>query len=58
MQNVRIGLLWAGAILATAFLAKSFDLGEQVSFAFVSGLSVLAVIHLGRSRAKSTRCQK
>ena len=56
MHNVRLGLIWAAAILVFALLASSFGMSKQISFVFVTGISVLAVLHIGRSERQRKGC--
>jgi len=56
MHIVRLGLIWAAIILTFAVAARMLGLEQQTSSIFVSGLSVLAVLHIGSNNSQSKSC--
>ena len=52
MNNVKLGLFWAAAIILTSLLGNALSLDKQLSFSLITGLSVIAVLHIGRSEAR------
>ena len=58
MHNVRLGLVWAAAIILVALLGNALGLDKQLSFSLITGLSVIAVLHIGRSEARRKSADK
>ena len=58
MHNVRLGLVWAAAIILVALLGNALGLDKQLSFSLITGLSVIAVLHTDRGVARRKSADK
>ncbi|MEP5937793.1 MAG: hypothetical protein ABJ239_05665 [Erythrobacter sp.] len=53
MNNVQLGLFWATILIAFGLLANALGIGQKLASAFICGVAMLAVFHVGRSEALS-----